>query len=75
MKKILVFAYILFTIISISNGQTDFYTHPDWAKNASIYEVNIRQYTPQGTFKTFETSLPRLKEMGVDILWIMLSYR
>ncbi len=43
----------------------------EWSKNAVIYEVNIRQYTPEGTFKAFEEHLPRLKEMGVDILWIM----
>ena len=45
--------------------------YPDWVKNAVIYEVNVRQYTPEGTFKAFEASLPRLKELGVDILWIM----
>ena len=45
--------------------------YPDWAKNAVIYEVNTRQYTPEGTFKAFETSLPRLKDLGVDILWFM----
>lgn len=45
--------------------------HPDWSKNATIYEVNIRQYTPEGTFKAFESHLPRLKEMGVDIIWLM----
>ena len=46
-------------------------THPEWSKNATIYEVNIRQYTPEGTFKAFESHLPRLKAMGIDILWIM----
>jgi 1,4-alpha-glucan branching enzyme len=45
--------------------------HPEWAKNAVIYEVNIRQYTPEGTFKAFEKHLSRLKAMGVDILWLM----
>jgi len=45
--------------------------HPEWSKNASIYEVNIRQYTPEGTFKAFEEHLPRLKKMGVGILWLM----
>jgi glycosidase len=45
--------------------------HPEWAKNAVIYEVNVRQYTPEGTFKAFETQLPRLKAMGVGILWLM----
>jgi 1,4-alpha-glucan branching enzyme len=44
---------------------------PDWSKKAVLYEVNVRQYTPEGTFKAFETHLPRLKELGVDILWIM----
>ena len=38
---------------------------------SNIYEVNIRQYTPEGTFNAFEKHLPRLKEMGVDILWLM----
>ncbi len=45
--------------------------HPEWSKHANIYEVNIRQYTPEGTFKAFEKELPRLKKMGVDILWLM----
>ncbi len=48
--------------------------HADWVKTANIYEVNIRQYTPEGTFKAFEEHLPRLKEMGVDILWLMPIY-
>ena len=45
--------------------------HPEWSKNATIYEVNVRQYTKEGTFKAFEQHLPRLKAMGVDILWLM----
>ena len=44
---------------------------PDWSRDATIYEVNIRQYTKEGTFAAFEKSLPRLKKLGVDILWIM----
>lgn len=45
--------------------------HPQWSRNAVIYEVNLRQFTPQGTFKAFEKQLPRLKDLGVDILWLM----
>ena len=44
-----------------------------------IYEVNIRQYTKEGTFNAFADHLPRLKELGVDILWLMpvqpISYK
>lgn len=43
----------------------------DWAKNATIYEINIRQFSPEGTFKAVENQLTRLKELGVDILWFM----
>jgi glycosidase len=43
----------------------------DWVKNAVIYEVNIRQYSPEGTFNAFAKDLPRLKQLGVDILWLM----
>lgn len=45
--------------------------HPEWSRNATIYEVNIRQFTAEGNFKAFEAHLPRLKNMGVDILWLM----
>lgn len=44
---------------------------PDWAKDAVIYEVNTRQYTAEGTFNALKNHLPRLKELGVDILWFM----
>lgn len=36
-----------------------------------IYEVNLRQYTPEGTIAAFQEHLPRLKKLGVDILWLM----
>lgn len=45
--------------------------HPDWVRKSVIYEVNVRQYTKEGTFAAFENHLPRLKELGVDILWFM----
>jgi glycosidase len=44
---------------------------PTWANSATIYEVNIRQYTEAGTFKAFEANLPRLQKLGVKILWLM----
>lgn len=45
--------------------------HPEWSYNSTIYEVNIRQFTKEGTFKAFAKHLPRLKKLGVDILWLM----
>ncbi len=49
--------------------------HPDWSKNATIYQINTRQFTPEGTFRAAEKQLPRLKELGVDILWLMPIHR
>lgn len=45
--------------------------HVAWSRQATIYEVNLRQYTPEGTITAFAAHLPRLKAMGVDILWLM----
>lgn len=45
--------------------------HPSWIMQGNIYEVNVRQYTPEGTFKSFQQHLQRLKEMGVQTLWFM----
>src|SRR5690242_6433260 len=44
---------------------------PELAKDITIYEVNIRQHTKEGTFKAFQNDLPRLKKLGVGMLWIM----
>lgn len=43
----------------------------EWKNSANIYEVNVRQYTPEGTFNAFSKHIPRLKEMGVKIIWLM----
>ncbi len=45
--------------------------HPQWSKNAVIYQINTRQFTPEGTFKAAETHLPHLKDLGANILWLM----
>jgi alpha-amylase len=45
--------------------------HPAWILQSSIYEVNIRQYTEEGTFNAFAKNLDRLKKMGVQTLWLM----
>ncbi len=44
---------------------------PDWARGSTIYEVNVRQYSASGKFAAVTADLPRLKALGVDILWLM----
>jgi glycosidase len=44
---------------------------PEWVDNAVIYEVNLRQGSQERTLNGFRKELPRLKDLGVDILWLM----
>ncbi|MCP5396044.1 MAG: alpha-amylase [Sphingomonadaceae bacterium] len=46
-------------------------SHPEWTQTAVLYQINTRQFTPEGTFKAAQEQLPRLKELGVDIIWLM----
>ena len=45
--------------------------HVAWSRQVSIYQVNLRQYTPEGTIKAFAAQLSRLKKMGVELIWLM----
>lgn len=53
------------TIAPISN---------DILESAVIYEANIRQYSPEGTFEAFTKDIPQLKELGVKVIWLMPIY-
>lgn len=81
MKRLLFMAGLLLMLAScITNEKktttTDHQTTKnmaaaDWIHTTNIYEVNVRQYTQEGTFNAFVKELPRLKEMGVHTLWFM----
>ncbi|HEV7621807.1 MAG TPA: alpha-amylase family glycosyl hydrolase, partial [Flavisolibacter sp.] len=43
----------------------------EWIKSTNIYEVNLRQYSEEGTFNAFIKHLPRLKDMEIKTLWFM----
>ena len=62
--------------LSGCSGQADkkASVHPDWSYNAVIYEMNVRQYTPEGTFAAAAEHLPRLQRLGVDVIWLMPVY-
>ena len=47
------------------------HTTPEWMRDAVLYQINTRQFTAEGTFRAAERELPRLKELGVDVLWLM----
>lgn len=73
MKKFIYSIALLSFLYACSSKQnTETVAEPSqWWNDATIYEINTRQFSPQGTFAEVEKQLPRLKDMGVDILWFM----
>lgn len=45
--------------------------HPDWSRDATIYELNVRQFSMEGTFEAVIPKLSQIKALGADIIWIM----
>ena len=71
MKKILL--AICAAVMALSCTQTaEIKQQP--LENTVVYEMNVRQYTPEGTFAAAQQELPRLAELGVDIIWLMPIY-
>ena len=79
MKKVIVIclSLILFFCEKSNNLEIDKKTNPittlDLAKGI-LYEVNIRQFTREGTFNALAKELPKIKDLGVNILWLMPTY-
>ena len=69
MKKLLILCVALLALAGCKRT-----VHPGWTYDSVMYEVNIRQFSPEGTFAGVEAQLPRLKDLGVDILWLMPMY-
>lgn len=69
---ILTFSLICCRSNKLSNSdKSQINGHPAWIMQGNIYEVNVRQYTPEGTFNAFAKHLDRLKAMGVETIWFM----
>ena len=80
MKKIFRILLLQFVVFSYSfcqpktttNAKSEIINgHPAWIMQGNIYEVNVRQYTEEGTLNAFAKHLDRLKEMGVQTIWFM----
>ncbi len=50
------------------------YPHPEWCYDAVLYEMNIRQLTPQGTLRAAMDRLEFLRQLGIDAIWLMPIY-
>ena len=66
-----IFLALLFFAISCSQPTSQLPPTPNWAVNATIYEVNIRQYSDEGTFDKVTEDLDRIQDLGAEIIWLM----
>ena len=81
MKKLLIIGLLLIISCKASTKEQSILPQNTQAKlapitdsileSAVIYEANIRQYSPEGTFKAFTKDIPQLKKLGVKIIWLM----
>ncbi|HZW62011.1 MAG TPA: alpha-amylase family glycosyl hydrolase [Flavobacteriaceae bacterium] len=83
MKKVTLFLLVASLVVSCKSDkkeaekveeiQTQVFPDitPEVEEQAVIYEANIRQYSPEGTFDAFTKDIPVLKDLGVKIIWVM----
>ncbi|MFH2024805.1 MAG: alpha-amylase family glycosyl hydrolase, partial [bacterium] len=69
--KHLIYMILGLTLMTTLNAIERRIKHPEWSRNVTIYEANIRQFSKEGTFSEFEKYLPELQKMGVKIVWLM----
>lgn len=79
-NRLIVFVLFLFGLAMLSfacstnetpDAPAPEFSPVEWSRNATIYEVNVRQFSEEGTFQRVEEHLPRLRELGIDIIWLM----
>ena len=68
---VLFFAFLMLSCSQKAKMLVDAKKNDDWKRNATIYEVNLRQHTEEGTFEAFQKRLHSIKDLGIDIVWFM----
>ncbi len=74
MKKLLLIALAGLMMTACANKKQNCcreLSHTQWAYPATIYELNVRQLTEEGTFRAAEKMLPEIQAAGADIIWVM----
>ncbi len=73
MKKIILLIATAILLAACSSTPKEI-QHAEWTNGSTVYELNVRQFTPEGTFEAALTYLPIIRNMGADILWVMPIY-
>ena len=74
MKKSFLGLAALLSLFVSSSALADTASNPDWMKTANIYEVNVRQFSNDSSLNSVTKAIPRLKALGVQVIWLMPIY-
>ncbi|MCD4769084.1 MAG: alpha-glucosidase C-terminal domain-containing protein [Bacteroidales bacterium] len=75
--SVLLFIFIIVSCNNVTDKKSDNQVsssgvvHPEWSKDMVLYELNVRQFTNEGTFAAIEGHIDRLDKLGVDVIWFM----
>ena len=73
-RKVKIFLLHLYYLLIREMTKQNNNTHADWSYSAVLYEMNVRQLTPEGTLRAAEEKLEFLRSMGIDAIWLMPIY-
>ena len=73
-RKVKIFLLHLYYLLIREMTKQNNNTHADWSYSAVLYEMNVRQLTPEGTLRAAEETLEFLHSMGIDAIWLMPIY-
>ena len=73
-RKVKIFLLHLYYLLIREMTKQNNNTHADWSYSAVLYEMNIRQLTPEGTLRAAEEKLDFLRSLGIDAIWMMPIY-
>lgn len=47
---------------------------PEWIRGRTLYEVYVRAFSTEGTLRKVTERLPRIRNLGIDVIWLMPVY-
>lgn len=73
MKPWRIFGYLLWAVLPVLSGceEPPRSAHAEWSYSSVVYEMNLRQQCEEGTLAAAAQRLPMLRDLGVDVVWLM----
>lgn len=74
MGKVFVRYICAYCILVTAKETINYMINAVWSRSAVLYEMNLRQATPEGTLAAAAERLGFLRDLGIDAVWLMPHY-